>query len=114
MSRRKFYLCNVVLILYFAAQIYTQTIIPDPDPLRFESDINTFIDWDQNNTFDTDELVLNSDPTSTTWNHDGTVSVPYDAAIGTTRMRVVCDYHTHNNLTACQTNWGENFYYRRI
>ncbi|MGE0078099.1 MAG: GEVED domain-containing protein, partial [Bacteroidales bacterium] len=64
-----------------------------------------WIDWDHNGTFDSDEqMVSGSSSSSSTLS--GTFTVPSDAVIGTTRMRVTMKYNSAP--TACETfSYGE-------
>lgn len=66
---------------------------------------HVWIDWDQNGTFDTDErMVYGSSSSSDKLSADFTV--PTDARLGTTRMRVTMKYNAE--ATACESfSYGE-------
>lgn len=64
-----------------------------------------WIDWDQNGTFDSDEL-MSSGSSSSSSTLSKTFTVPSDAVLGTTRMRVTMKYNSAP--TACETfSYGE-------
>jgi PKD repeat protein len=66
---------------------------------------HVWIDWDQNGTFDSDEQMVNGSSSSSD-NLSGTFTVPSDAVIGTTRMRVTMKYNAA--ATSCETfSYGE-------
>ncbi len=66
---------------------------------------HVWIDWDQNGTFDSDELMV-SGSSSSADKLSATFTVPSDALIGTTRMRVTMKYNAE--ATACETfSYGE-------
>jgi len=66
---------------------------------------HVWIDWDHSGTFDTDEeMVSGSSSSSATLS--ATFTVPSDAQLGTTRMRVTMKYNSA--ATACETfSYGE-------
>src|SRR6056297_2056732 len=66
---------------------------------------HVWIDWDHSGTFDTDErMVYGSSSSSETLS--ATFTVPSDAQLGTTRMRVTMKYNAA--ATACETfSYGE-------
>jgi len=66
---------------------------------------NVWIDWDHSGTFDSDELMTNGSSSSSD-NLSGTFTVPSDAVLGTTRMRVTMKYNAI--ATSCETfSYGE-------
>ncbi len=67
-----------------------------------------YIDWNQNFVFDAGELVFQSGTASSTL-VTGTINVPTDALLGSTRMRIVMGWDGNNPApTACGTyQFGE-------
>ncbi|HAN19524.1 MAG TPA: peptidase S8, partial [Bacteroidales bacterium] len=64
-----------------------------------------WIDWDQNATFDSDELMV-AGSSSSSGTLTSTFTVPADATLGSTRMRVTMKYNSAP--TACETfSYGE-------
>ncbi|MCB9000531.1 MAG: M4 family metallopeptidase [Bacteroidales bacterium] len=64
-----------------------------------------WVDWDHSGTFDTDEKMA-SGSSSSSGTLSGTFTVPSDAVLGTTRMRVTMKYNSA--ATACETfSYGE-------
>lgn len=64
-----------------------------------------WIDWNQNGIFDTNEKMVSGSSTSS-GTLSGTFTVPADAVLGTTRMRVSMKYNSAQ--TACETfSYGE-------
>jgi len=61
---------------------------------------HVWIDWDHSGTFDSDELMVDGSSSSSD-NLSSTFTVPSDAVIGTTRMRVTMKYNA--TATACET-----------
>jgi len=41
----------ILLLLFISAGISQETVVPDPDPLRFEQQMKIFENWDSKNTF---------------------------------------------------------------
>lgn len=66
---------------------------------------HVWIDWDHSGTFDSDEQMV-SGSSSSADNLSSTFTVPSDAILGTTRMRVTMKYNAA--ATACETfSYGE-------
>ncbi|HYV95672.1 MAG TPA: GEVED domain-containing protein [Chitinophagales bacterium] len=66
-----------------------------------------WIDWDQNEVFDTSELMVNN----VNCNNDltnFTINVPSTAVSGTTRMRIICDGSGVGNMQPC-SNYSANY-----
>jgi hypothetical protein len=78
-----------------ASQIQGQTITLNMQSgASWGQGFRVWIDWNQNNSFaDAGEDVYVS-PTSGTGLYTGTITVPFTALPGTTRMRVMCRYAT--------------------
>ncbi|WP_250437350.1 M14 family zinc carboxypeptidase [Hanstruepera flava] len=72
--------------------------------------ISAWIDFNQNGTFESGEKIFES-PSSNTATVTGNFSVPVNAALGNTRMRVILKYYNGNGQTAddaCETfTYGE-------
>ncbi|MBI9055631.1 MAG: T9SS type A sorting domain-containing protein [Bacteroidales bacterium] len=66
---------------------------------------HAWIDWDHSGTFDSDEEMATGSSSSSA-NLSGTFTVPSDAVLGTTRMRVTMKYNAA--ATSCETfSYGE-------
>ncbi len=72
--------------------------------------VSAWIDFNQNGTFESNEKIFES-PSSNTAIVNGTFSVPSNASLGNTRMRVILKYYNGSGQTAndpCETfNYGE-------
>lgn len=66
---------------------------------------HVWIDWDQNGTFESDERMVYGSSSSSN-KLSGTFTVPTDAVLGNTRMRITMKYNAE--ATACETfSYGE-------
>lgn len=77
--------------------VYTATVEGNTDG-NFTAKIKVFIDWNQNGTFDADEGFALSDLTNSTGadgkQSTGDITVPADALLGATRMRVIKKFNS--------------------
>ena len=79
---------------------YTITITPNWTSTKYKEGYAVWIDYNQNGTFESSELVY-SKAASTTTPVTGTITIPSTAILGQTRMRVSMKY---NGIpTACET-----------
>ncbi|WP_158281549.1 PKD domain-containing protein [Sediminitomix flava] len=62
--------------------------------------VTAWIDWNQNNIFDTDEVVAQFDPSNPA-EYNLNFTVPQSATIGTTVMRVRTNYNTYGYASPC-------------
>ena len=77
--------------------------------------VRAWIDWDQNESFDTDEsFYLGTAPDDGTYQICGDIDVPMDALVGATRLRIIEQYSSDpDDEGACDgsgnhsTQWGE-------
>ena len=74
----------------------------------FTEYIYVWFDWNQNGSFaDPGEYYLVAGPVNTVGPHIASISVPANAAPGTTRMRVMVDYNNPVPDPCRNTTWGE-------
>lgn len=81
----------------------------EPFELQYtnNTDVAVYIDWDDNNEFDSDEKAASNENQGPWEPHALTIQVPSDAAAGKIRMRVVMDWNGSADITACKTDVGE-------
>ncbi len=77
---------------------------------NYREAVTAWVDFNQNGTFEGTEIIFSSS-SSTNNPVSGTFNVPSDAALGTTRMRVLMKYYSgagNNANNPCETfNYGE-------
>ena len=77
-------------------------------PYTYNEYIYVWFDWNQNGSFaDTGEYYLVLGPINTVGPHIASISVPANAALGTTIMRVMVDYDNPVPDPCRNTTWGE-------
>ncbi|MFC1568729.1 GDSL-type esterase/lipase family protein [bacterium] len=58
MSRKTSFLIYAIFMLQMTVHVKSQSTIPNPDPLRFQTEINTFVKWDQKNSTPTNAILF--------------------------------------------------------
>lgn len=87
-------------------ELYEISVTPGFSGDLWEEYITAWIDFDQNGTFDNDEIILDSDGvTSTT--ETAEFEVPEDAETGGTRMRITMRYNQQAMSCDAAFNFGE-------
>lgn len=79
----------------------------------FSQDLKIYIDFNRDGDFsDAGETAYSYDSdgsSNATYWFQNQILIPSDAGVGLTVMRIVCDYNSNNNISACSngTQWGE-------
>ncbi len=98
-------------IILGQGETYATILTPGFDGQTFDEFFKIWIDLDQDGTFSNDEELLSSEQGSSA-PVEGDLTIPEDALLGATRMRVAMKYvggfGIPDDVSTCETfNWGE-------